>query len=140
MQSSKKRALLNKCIAAGITAVIMLLIAALFDYYFDLNDDVFMKNILSGSYTGIPEDHNIQMLYPISALISLVYRLFRGVDVYGIFLCACQFACIYLVLGRVITAVGSIKSKVIGSVVLVVMTVGCLLGHLVYVQYTFLFL
>lgn len=137
MQSSKKRALLNKCIAAGITAVIMLLIAALFDYYFDLNDDVFMKNILSGSYTGIPEDHNIQMLYPISALISLVYRLFRGVDVYGIFLCACQFACIYLVLGRVITACDSIKSKVIGIIVLVIMATGCLLGHLVYVQYTF---
>ena len=137
MQSSKKRTLLNKCIAAGITAVIMLLIAAVFDYYFDLNDDVFMKNILSGSYTGIPEDHNIQMLYPISALISLVYRLFRGIDVYGIFLCACQFTCIYLVLERIITACSSIKNKIIGSAILVIMAAGCLLGHLVYVQYTF---
>lgn len=137
MQSSKKRTLLNKCIAAGITAVIMLLIAVLFDYYFDLNDDVFMKNILSGSYTGIPEDHNIQMLYPISALISLVYRLFRGADVYGIFLCSCQFFCVFAVLGRLITACRGIKGKIIAAILTILITIGCLLCHLVYVQYTF---
>lgn len=137
MQSSKKRTLLNICIAAGITALIMLLIAALFDYYFDLNDDVFMKNILSGNYTGIPEGHNIQMLYPISALISLVYRFFRGADVYGIFLCACQFACIFMILGRIMSKYGSAWNKVLAVTSLVIFITGCLLGHLIFVQYTF---
>ncbi len=137
MQSSKKRTLLNICIAAGITAVIMLLIAVLFDYYFDLNDDVFMKNILSGNYTGVPEGHNIQMLYPISALISLIYRLFRGIDVYGIFLCACQFACVFMILVRIMSKCNSKMNKAISAASMVIFVIGCLLGHLVYVQYTF---
>lgn len=137
MQSSKKRTLLNICIAAGITAVIMLLIAVLFDYYFDLNDDVFMKNILSGNYTGGPEGHNIQMLYPISALISLIYRLFRGIDVYGIFLCVCQFACVFMILVRIMSKCNSKMNKAISAASIVIFVIGCLLGHLVYVQYTF---
>lgn len=137
MQSSKKRTLLNICIAAGITAVIMLLIAVLFDYYFDLNDDVFMKNILSGNYTGGPEGHNIQMLYPISALISLIYRLFRGIDVYGIFLCVCQFVCVFMILVRIMSKCNSKMNKAISAASIVIFVIGCLLGHLVYVQYTF---
>jgi hypothetical protein len=105
LQSSKKRTLLNICIAAGITAVIMLQIAALFDYYFDLNDDVLMKDLLSGSYTGTPEAHNIQMLYPISAMISLLYRLFRHADVYGIFLCLCQYGSMFLLFRRTLDVI-----------------------------------
>lgn len=137
MQSSKKRTLLNICIAAGITAVIMLQIAALFDYYFDLNDDVLMKDLLSGSYTGSPEAHNIQMLYPISAMISLLYRLFRHADVYGIFLCGCQFACIFLVLNRSLSFFVDVRKKVLVAVTEVILVFGCLYGHLIYVQYTF---
>ncbi|SHI03877.1 hypothetical protein SAMN02745229_01355 [Butyrivibrio fibrisolvens DSM 3071] len=137
MQSSKKRTLLNICIAAGITAVIMLMIAALFDYYFDLNDDVLMKDLLSGSYTGTPAAHNIQMLYPVSALISLLYRLFRKTNVYGIFLCLCQYACLFLILHRTINIEKNRIAKFIAVTAQVLMYLGCLTGHLIYVQYTF---
>lgn len=137
MQSSKKRTLSNICIAAGITALIMLLIAALFDYYFDLNDDVSMKNILSGNYTGMPEGHNIQMLYPVSAFISLIYRLFKDNDVYGIFLCACQYLCIFVVINRMLQVCKSSKAKVASLMVSIAFFAGCILGHLIYVQYTF---
>ena len=83
----KKRQISRNFITAFlITAVMALTVGLLFDFYFDLNDDVLMKDILSGAYTGTPAGHNIQMLYPVSALISLFYRLFRGADWYGIFL------------------------------------------------------
>lgn len=137
MQSSKKRTLLNICIAAGIIAVIMLQIAALFDYYFDLNDDVLMKDLLSGSYTGVPAAHNIQMLYPISALISLIYRLFRNADVYGIFLCLCQYGCMFLILHRTLDIIEDNICKVVAVTFVIIFAIGCVLGHLVYVQYTF---
>ncbi|PWT26304.1 hypothetical protein [Butyrivibrio fibrisolvens] len=137
MQSSKKRVLLNICIAAGITAVIMLMIAALFDYYFDLNDDVLMKDLLSGSYIGKPAAHNIQMLYPISALISLIYRLFRKTNVYGIFLCLCQCSCMFMILHRTINLEKDTIVKFIAVIAEVLMYIGCLTGHLIYVQYTF---
>lgn len=137
MQSSKKRTLLNICIAAGITAVIMLQIAALFDYYFDLNDDVLMKDLLSGSYTGTPAAHNIQMLYPISALISLFYRLFKGADVYGIFLCICQYGCMFLIFCRTLDLIDNKMCRIVAVIFEVVFSIGCIMGHFVYVQYTF---
>ena len=137
MPSSKKRTLLNLCIAAGITAVIMLMIAVLFDYYFDLNDDVLMKDILAGNYTGTPAAHNIQMLYPVSAFISLVYRLFRGADVYGIFLCLCQYGCLLLILKRTIDLVSDKMGRIVAVILEVVFAIGCMMGHFVYVQYTF---
>ena len=68
-------------------AVLTAMVVACFsgDYFFDLNDDVLMKDILSGAYTGVPEGHNIQMLYPISLFISLFYRTGVNIDWYGIF-------------------------------------------------------
>ena len=77
--------------SAAVAFLVMLFNAIGGDYFFDLNDDVLMKDILSGAYTGVPEGHNIQMLYPISALISVFYRVFRAPDWYGIFLCFLQF-------------------------------------------------
>ena len=68
-----KEVRLNKDLIASTCIVLAVMIgAAVFgDFFFDLNDDVLMKDILSGAYLGTPEGHNIQMLYPISAMISL---------------------------------------------------------------------
>ena len=45
---------------AGLAALIVvgawLFLAVFFDFYYDLNDDTAMKDILSGTYTGIPEE------------------------------------------------------------------------------------
>ncbi len=60
----------------SVTAAIVLYgaLALLFDFYYDLNDDVMIKDILSGIYTGKPDAHNNQMLYPISVLFAGLYR------------------------------------------------------------------
>lgn len=71
-----------------------------FDYYYSLNDDVLMKDILAGVYTGVPESRNVQMLYPLSLLLSLLVKVFHTSYVYGIFLCLCQFGSLYLILYR----------------------------------------
>lgn len=54
--------------AAIVTAAVWFLLSVLWDFYFDMNDDVLMKDILSGIYTGVPEALNIQMLAPVSFL------------------------------------------------------------------------
>ena len=90
----------NFIVSVILTLAIMVLAAIAGDYYFDLNDDVLMKDILAGVYTGTPAGHNIQMLYPISLLISLFYRVSAKLDWYGIFLCVCQYSCLYIVLNR----------------------------------------
>ena len=91
----------ENCILTLFFLGILLLVSAIrYDYYFDLNDDVLMKDILAGVYTGDPEGHNIQMLWLISALISVFYRVVRVLPWYGMFLCFCHFLSIGLIVHR----------------------------------------
>lgn len=99
-QEGKKEQLINWILAGGFVVTMMLIIGSLFDYYYDLNDDGLMKDILAGVYTGTPEGHNIQMLWPVSALISVFYRVARPLPWYGLFLCGCHFGCFFLILKR----------------------------------------
>ena len=127
-----------------VTAVLMacVIIAAGFigDYYFDLNDDCLIKDILSGSYTGTPEAHNIQMLYPIGALISLFYRIVRGVSWYGIFLCVLQYGCFTIVLKRTADVLRFSEEGFFRKFTFLLLEVAIMMGlflpHFVFVQYT----
>ena len=101
----------NFIISVVLLLIPMIALACRFDYYYDLNDDVLMKEILSGNYTGVPEGHNIQMLWLISAAISLLYRIVRIAPWYGIFLCTCQFGALLLLLNRSFTICKSRKAK-----------------------------
>lgn len=107
------------------------------DFYFDLNDDVLMKDILSGAYTGVPAGHNIQMLYPISAFIALLYRGFRTPDWYGIFLCACQFFCLFVIFLRLMEMAKSTAVKAVFALFVLGLSLGGIFPHLIFVQYTF---
>ena len=92
----------NHILALGMSALLCVVIGIFFDYYYDLNDDVLIKDILAGVYTGTPEGRNIQMLFPLSFFISLFYRVVRGLPWYGIFLCLCHFGSIYLITERML--------------------------------------
>ena len=80
----------ENCIIALVVSIILALIAGLcFDYYYDLNDDVLMKDILAGVYTGTPEGsaYGIMKNYqnPLSTLIPVRSKvknlLFAGQNV-----------------------------------------------------------
>lgn len=75
-------------IIALLTVALLGIFAGInFDYYYDLNDDVLMKDILAGAYTGTPEGHNIQMLWLVSAGISLLYRIAGSLLVWNFSVC-----------------------------------------------------
>ena len=134
----KKRSIDFNFIASAILTLLVLLAAAFIgDFYFDLNDDVLMKDILSGAYTGVPEGHNIQMLYPVSAFIALLYRVYRGLDWYGIFLCTIQFGCVFIILHRVTRLCEDKLAKAVSTFFFFLFFLGGILSHFVFVQYTF---
>lgn len=133
---SKKSLRANYIVSAVILFAIVLITGIIGDYYFDLNDDCLMKDILSGAYTGVPGSHNIQMLYPISAFISVFYRIFAGADWYGIFLCACQYLCIFIICHRTV-AIFDRNAKALVGILVMIVSVGLIGPHLLYVQYTF---
>lgn len=90
-----------------VVLVNVILTGILFDFYYDLNDDVMMKDVMSGRYTGVPDGRNMQTLYPLGAVISFAYRMCRTVPWYGLFLCGCQFLCFYLAGVRLCSIIGS---------------------------------
>lgn len=96
----KKKEYCKKYENCILTFIVMLLNVILmgicFDFYYDLNDDTMMKDIMSGVYTGTPDGHNMQTLYLLGTLISMCYRLCGRIPWYGLFLCLCQFGCFYL--------------------------------------------
>lgn len=76
----------NFILASAFLLGLLLFVGVRYDYYYDLNDDVLIKDLMAGVYTGEPEGHNIQVLYPLSLAISLGYRIFPRMPVYGIFM------------------------------------------------------
>ena len=132
------RKLIVSFIAPFLLTLALVALSAFFgDFYFDLNDDVLMKDILSGAYTGTPEGHNIQMLYPVSFAIAAIYRIAPAFDWYGIFLCLCQFLCVFIVIKRIMDRQDRDTRKIAVGVLTLIIICGCFFAHLVFVQYTF---
>lgn len=131
----------KNCIIALTTILIGAALMGIgFDFYYDLNDDVLIKDVLAGVYGLKPDGHNMQILYPLAATFALLYRLCRGIPWYGLFLCVCQFLCFYLVSERILVKMEKkqkaflTKGVVLLSTLLFMWTVW--LSHMVNLQYT----
>ena len=53
-------------------------------FIYTVNDDLFMKNILSGAYLGRPDAHTVYLEYPLCLVLAGLYRMAAGVPWYGI--------------------------------------------------------
>ncbi len=126
----------NWVIALLAVTVLGIFAGVKFDYFYDLNDDVLMKDILAGAYTGTPEGHNIQMLWLVSAGISLFYRIAGSLPWYGFFLCACHFGCFLLILQRSLVFVETFYGKIFITLTETLLFCGLFLEHLIFAQYT----
>lgn len=107
-----------------------------FDFYYDLNDDTAIKDIISGTYTGQPDGHSIQQLYPLAWFLSLLYRAIPGISWYGLFLCLCQFGVIALIACRLTGLIKSELKQIFAVIIWGMLAVGMLIRELVIVQYS----
>ena len=101
----------NRGRAALFVIGLAMFLAVFFDFYYDLNDDTAMKDILSGTYTGLPDGHNIQMLYPLSFVISLFYKVCPMLPWYGIFLLGSQLLAVWISFCSLFTWLSAQKRK-----------------------------
>jgi len=115
-----------------------------FNFYYDLNDDVLIKDILSGIYTGNPEGHNMQMLYPISWLLKCLYSINSSVVWFGWMEIGLMWLCSVLLLSRtqyiIIGHINARKWKIVTSfglyISVVIFALGTQLWEVIIVQYT----
>lgn len=126
----------NWILPALFVLILLLLLGLRFDYYYDLNDDVLMKDILSGVYTGAFESRNVQMLFPLSLILSFGCRIFGTSYVYGLFLCICQFGSLYVILYRSMGYAEKSMGKAALGLLESLLFAALLLPQLVFVQYT----
>lgn len=126
----------NLIIAAVITAVMALIVGIGFDYCYQANDDIMIKNILSGVYTGTPESRNVQMHYPMSLFISLLYRVARNLPWYGLLLCMAHFFSFFYIAYNTGKAIEKTWVKTLVLCAEGVFFTGALLYELVFTQYT----
>ena len=125
-----------------IISLVLVLVAVLFmgfigDYWFEANDDVLIKDLLSGAYTGAPEGHNIQMLYPISFFFSLLYRAVRSLDWYGIFLCGAQYLCVFIITHTALKTCKKLENKSAVVLFMLLFSLGAIGAHFLFIHYTF---
>ena len=107
-----------------------------FDFFYDLNDDMVIKDILSGAYTGMPDGHTNQMLYPLGAVLGLFYQLLPKAPVFGIFLCGCMGLCIAMISYRMQGFFKDVRVKATIDVLLIFVFLAFMWWELVYVQYS----
>lgn len=110
--------------------------ACCFDFFYDLNDDMVIKDILAGAYSGTPDGHTNQMLYPVGWLLSCVYRVLPGVPVFGIFLCMCFGISFFMVTYQMQKLFRNTRAKVTTVVLMILVFLSLMLWELVYVQYS----
>lgn len=82
---SKQEKIVSVCI------IIMVFVAVSFVCrpVFYLNDDVTMRSILSGSYSGSPDGHAVYMKYPLTWVLSLLYSMTKVIPWLEIFFAGC---------------------------------------------------
>ena len=118
------------------TLLLMLGLAVSYDVYYDLNDDTAIKDIISGTFTGTPSGYSIQMLYPLSWVLAVLYTAIPGVAWYGLFLCMCQFGALALIAWRLLEITGNKRWWFVLLVVEGIIAIGLLLRYFVFVQYS----
>ena len=105
------------------------------DFYYDLNDDVLIKDVLSGVYSGSPSGYTMQLLYPLGFVLSVLYRAL-SLPVFGIFLVLCQFGAVWAVGYQSAECCRTRKGKAAALVSEAILWISAFGMHLVYIQYT----
>lgn len=132
----KRTRAFNFILSSSVVLFVVIILGLKFDYYYDLNDDVLMKDILSGAYSGECVSRNIQMLYPISLLFSVLYRILPGVAWYGYALCIFQFGALLIIVNRSLSFLDGYILKIATAVSEIAIFIALMLNHLINVQYT----
>lgn len=113
----------KKWLSAIILPIVLGIVIILQPPVFYLNDDVTMRSILSGAYTGVADGHAVYMQYPLTGILALLYRIAGFVPWLELFFTACIAICMILLAEQ-------FKQPIIGGLLAIVWYVPfCLYMH-----------
>ena len=105
-------------------------------FIYAIADDIIMRDIASGAFTGTPDGHLIFVQYALGYLISRMYLLESSVDWYGFFMAGVILLSLTVVLYRGLSEEKSTRWKVIYALV-VLGVFGCaMIFHIAQFEWT----
>lgn len=101
MKRALKKHWFEISISTAVLVLAMVGISLLFGYAHRTNDDVFLRSIASGNYTGTPDAHLIYILYPLGLILKALYSVAGNVSWYDLFVIALHYFCWWALLVRI---------------------------------------
>ena len=105
-------------------------------FVYAIADDVIMRDIASGAFTGTPDGHLFFVQYALGRTISSLYRINGRADWYGFFMAGAVFLSLAAILYRGLAAKKSWKWKGVYCVGAVGVTLTALLSHAAQFEWT----
>lgn len=97
---SKLKSPLSKCLCPLILLLAIIIVGATCPQIFYLNDDLLIRKILNGTYTGTPDGHAVYLQYPLTGILALLYKILPAVSWYELFLTGCIWCCMFLIVEK----------------------------------------
>ena len=121
-----------------LTIVSAVVITSQFTYLCDTNDDVLLRSIVSGTFTGMPDAHLIYIMYPLGLILKALYQLSPNVPWYDGFMIGLHYICWFLLAARVGSLFESKWKKIVATLLSYATIVLIDLPYMVMHQYTVL--
>lgn len=140
MQHVKKNTIWNKqtqlTVSIIIVVMILFFLSKNIEYIFIANDDLFMRAIISGDFTGVPDPHAVFIMYPLAFIISSFYKLIPSIEWYGWVFLGLHASCWVIFIYRMISKAKSKKDQIFMMLFSTCFLVVVDINHLIMQQFT----
>lgn len=109
-----------------------------FGFVLSSNDDVMLRSIASGNYTGNPDAHLIYIMYPLGLIFKLLYMVAPGASWYDIIMVGIHVLCFFLLVIRVGSCFERLTNKLVVSTIVLALLFVFEAKYVVLHQYTVL--
>lgn len=123
---------LGIALAAAVPAGIGMWVSPVYGF----NDDVMMRSILSGTYSGTPDGHAVYMRYPLTGILSTLYRVSSRIPWLTLFFAGCMAVCLFLILKTVCESLKGRVYRILGVTLTAEVLIMLLARHYFVMHYT----
>ncbi len=136
MKDYIKRYWFDYIFAVMLIVFVATLVTIKLGYVYSSNDDVMMRNIINGNYTGSPDSHLIFISFLMASLWKKLYEIFPNVSWYDLFMVGLHYLCWFLIVVRLGQQMSNKKCKIIIMLGAIILLVVVDLKYLVISQFT----
>ncbi len=137
-KEENRQGLVPFIMAFALTALTAVLLSFKFDFLLVTNDDITLRNIASGTFTGTPDAHLIYIMYPLGLIFKALYSVFPALPWYDIFMTGMHFVCLFIILFRTGILFERISNRIVAMLVSFSLFLIFELSQITFHQYTVL--